>query len=246
MSREKVRLGLRLIVSLAMVLFIFSGLAHAQQRYSLKKYFPLTEGATWTYMTVKTPDPNDIEVYSMAKISDQNQNKGTIFRRFLVDSGEPPYSYEDMNWTKNGLEVYKTGEKDLLGVGGGHTLYDPPLMRFPASMTIGQAFEQTGIASEYVNGNENPIGSYNFTWKITLAGIENQNLETYIGTFSGCLRFEVEFKTQDGNGATIEEEKWSFWLARGFGVVRSAEVPGPEHTEILSFTKGTKTYYPIP
>lgn len=243
MKREEVRLCLRVVVSLAMVLLIFNGLAHAQQRYSLSPYYPLTEGATWTYVTVKTPGPNDIEVYSMAKISDSI--KGNIYRRFLFDSGEQPYSYEDMNWTRNGLEVYKTGEKDLLAVGESYTIYDPPLLRFPASMSIGSAnkFEQTGTATEYVNG---VLGStYNYTWTITLEGIED--IETYIGTFAGCLRFSVEFKTTDSNtGSIIEDEKWKFWLSRGYGVVKSEEVPGPEHTEILSYTKGNTTYYPIP
>jgi hypothetical protein len=244
MKREKVRLCLRVVVSLAMVLLIFNGLAHAQQRYSLSPYYPLTEGATWTYVTVKTPNPNDIEVYSMAKISDSI--KGNFYRRFLFDSGEQPYSYQDMNWTRNGLEVYKAGEKDLLAGGGSdsYTIYDPPLLRFPASMSIGSAytFVQTGTATEYVNGT--PGSTYNYSWKITLEGIDD--IETYIGTFAGCLKFAVEFKTTDSNGGTIEDEKWTFWLARGYGQVRSEEIPGPEHTEILSYTKGNTTYYPIP
>lgn len=235
MKKDGMRACLRIVVSIAIVLFIFEGLANAQQRYSLSKYFPLSEGATWTYLRIKTTPPNDIEVNCIAKINDPSF--GWIYRRFLFDSGEqvPSYSYNDMNWSKSGLEVYRSGNNNLSAVSGGYTIYDPPLVRFPASMTIGETFTQTGIATEYdLNGIQQ--SQYSFSWTITLVGVEN--LQVYIGTVTNCLKFDVTLS------AGSENEQWTLWLASGIGEVKSVE-PG-QVGQLLSFTKGGMTYYPIP
>lgn len=194
MKKGGVRMCLRVVVSVAMVVIFFEGLAHAQQRYSLSSYFPLSEGATWTYLLIKpSPDLNDVEVYSIARINDPTF--GFIYRRFLFDSGEQAlqYGYEDMKWTQNGLEVYRRGERNLIG-GGEFITYDPPLLRFPASMSIGETF---------TDGN--------YGWSITLEAAETVTVG--IGTFTNCLKFEISY----------DSEIWNIWLARGIGVVKNEQ-----------------------
>ena len=194
MKKGGVKVCMRVVVSVAMVLIIFEGLAHAQQRYSLSSYFPLTEGATWTYLLIKpSPDLNDVEVYSIARINDPNF--GFIYRRFLFDSGEQAllYTYDDMKWSQKGLEVYRKVERNLIP-GGDSTIYDPPLVRFPASMSIGETFTDT-----------------NYEWSITLEAAETVTVG--IGTFTNCLKFEISY---DG-------ETWNIWLARGIGVVKNEQ-----------------------
>jgi hypothetical protein len=231
MKKNGVRLCLLVAVSFAMVLLISEGSIYAQQQYSLSQYFPLTKGATWTYLRIKTSAPNDIEVNCIAPITDSKF--GLISRKFLFDSGEkdPSYSYEDMKWTTTGLKIYRSGDRNLVSVSGGYTLYNPPLKRFPASMSVGQILTQKGTATEYdLNGNQ--VGSYPYYWKITLKSVET--VQTYIGTIANCLKFNID------NG----EEKWSIWLASNIGMVKSAEVG--QDGRLLSFTKEGKTYYPTP
>jgi hypothetical protein len=215
-----------------MALLIFEGLAHAQ-KYALKNYFPLAGGATWTYRTIKTDPPNDIEVNCIKSINDQSLGK--IYRKFLFDSGEQEefYGYEDLKWSKSGLEVYRRGYRNLSGAGG-YTLFDPPVIRFPASMLIGQTFTQNGTSTDFdLDGNQ--IGkSYSFSWEITLQGVET--VQVGIGTLADCLRFEI----------ASEGEQYTLWLARGIGVVKSQEAEGGDASGILSFTKGSRTYHPTP
>lgn len=226
----------RLILTLLLVAAVFSnviitlGTAEAQQ-YKLSKYYPLKQGITWIYLQTYGDGAKNYETFCVGGTETFN---GTVAqKRWEFDSGEVGYFDHDYNaqaWTKEGLKVFKGAQSD-----GYYSLYSPPSIVFPAKMSLGETFRHSSIHTRY-DPEGNVVNTEDFTIEVTFIGVEDVTVRA--GRFTKCLKFSVR---------EFDEGEWTentFWLATGVGKVKSVNVDG-DIIELLAYTKGSKTYYPV-
>ena len=206
------------------------GKSGGSYKYRLEKYYPLAEGITWNYLQSYQDGHKDYEIFCIGGteiINDETTNKQWEF-----DSGELAYTsdifYTCLAWTEEGLKVYKWVCSD-----GSYTLYNPPSIRLPKWMQVGETFSHTTTTTEYDTGG-NPVESSTLNMEITLEGIED--VEVYAGIFKGCLKLSIVEADEGGPDQTI------IWLAPGIGEVKSTT--DDENRELISYTGQGKTFFP--
>lgn len=210
-------------------MLVFEWSAEAQS-FKLKNYFPLSEGITWGYLETYS---DGAKKYAFVTIGGNEIVNGVVTKKEwffagdeLNDGDNVDYSYNLRVWTKEGFKRYKE-----VGSDGSFTVFNPPAIDLPSVMRIGETFSHTSIVTVH-DPDGNVTNSYTYIIELTLMGVEDITVKA--GSFTRCLKFsEREF----------EEGEWedeTFWLAPGIGEVKSSEVS----SELISFTKGNKSYYP--
>jgi hypothetical protein len=148
------------------------------------------------------------------------------------DSGELDsydYSYESLAWTQEGLKLYK-----LVCSEGSYLTYEPPAIKFPASIRVGETFRHSCEITEY-DSSGHIVDSWPYSIELTLDGVED--VEVLAGSFARCLKLSG---TEADEG---HESELTYWLAPGIGEVKRI-FPGDEERELISFTGRGKTYCP--
>ena len=217
-----------LVTLISVMTFILVGSA-AAQKHNLKAYFPLSKGITWNYLETPTVG---VKGYAVHCIGGTERVNGKVTKKvWEFDSGELQfydYSYECKAWTKKGLKLYKSATSD-----GSYALYDPPAIILPATIAVGNTFQHSSTRTDYdPSGIVEGTGSY--TIELTLLGREAITVRS--GRYN-CLKFSVR---------EFDEGQWSdftMWLASGVGEVKRVSTFG--EAELLSFTKGNITRYPV-
>ena len=229
MNWRRLNLYVGLITLILTVILIFEGSAEAK-RYNLRKYLPLRQGITWNYLQVYSDGSKNYEFFC---IGGTEEVDGIVTRKeWEFDSGELEYydySYDCMAWTRQGLKIYKSVCSD-----GSYIMRTPPAICFPPFMRLGDTFEHTSTCTEY-----DPDGNVMDTWpwiiQLTLEGEEDITVKA--GTFLRCLKFSVR-EYDEGRW-----EEFTIWLAPGIGDIKW--VRDHEDRELLTFTRGHKTYCPV-
>ena len=199
-------------------------------RYFLKDYLPLTEGTVWNYLQTYADGHKNYEVHSIGGtqlIDDIVTNKMWEF-----DSGELDwydYAYECVAWTKEGLTEYKSIRPD-----GSYNISNPPTIRFPASIRLGETFEHSCEITEY-DKYDRVVDTWPYSIELTLERVED--IEVLAGKFTQCLWL---FGKEIDEG---QEAEIIYWLAHGVGEVKRV-FPDEEERELIYFTDRGKTYYP--
>jgi hypothetical protein len=209
--------------------FIFTGSA-AAQKYDLKPYSPLKKGITWNYLQTYIDGSKDYEV---ACVGGTETVRGKVTKKMWeFDSGEledHDYSYDCKAWTTKGLKLYKSVTST-----GSYIIYDPPAVILPATMRVGGTFQFTSTRTSYdPSGIVKHTGPY--TIELTLMGKEVITVRS--GRYN-CLKF---------SGSVLEAGDWAdftMWLASGIGEVKKVLI-GIGESELMSFTMGDNTYFPV-
>jgi hypothetical protein len=224
-----------LVIAIFAITVITYGTAEAQ-RYTLSEYYPLKQGITWIYLATYPDGHRDYETFC---VGGTETIDGTVAKkRWEFDSGELEFydhDYSARAWTGKGLKMFKTAQS-----AGEYSLFTPPAITLPANMSIGQTFQHSSIRTSY-DAVGNVTGTDDFIIEITLLGVEDITVRGRL--FPKCLKFsETEY----------DEGWWSestFWLARGIGKVKSVGIvvgiEGIFTTELIAYTKGDKTRYPL-
>lgn len=199
-------------------------------RYYLKDYLPLEEGITWNYLQTYADGHKNYEVHCIA--GTQLINDIVTHKMWEFDSGEldwNDYAYGCITWTKEGLTKYKSVRSD-----GSYTLIVPPLIRFPASIRLGDTFKHSCEITEY-DQYDHIVATWPYSIELTLEGVED--VEVLAGSFTRCLKLSGT-EVDEGQEAEI-----IYWLALGVGEVKRI-FPDEEERELIYFTDQGKTYYP--
>jgi hypothetical protein len=224
-----------LVIAIFAMAVITCGTAEAQQ-FTLSEYYPLKQGITWIYLTTYADGHRDYETFC---VGGAETFDGTIAKkRWEFDSGELDFYdhyYSAEAWTRKGLRVFKTAQSE-----GEYSLFSPPAIMRPATMRVGQMFQHSSTQTWY-DAAGNVTGTDDFSIEITLLGVENVTVRGRL--FPKCLKFSER---------RYDEGLWfegTFWLARGVGMVKSVYVAvGIEEIitgELIAYTKGDKTRYPL-
>ena len=229
MDWKRVNFYVGLTILILAIILVFNGSAEAQD-YNLKRYSPLKEGITWNYLQIYNDGSKNYEVLC---IGGTEQVNGIVtIKEWGFDSGEIEYYdyiYECKAWTGQGLTTYKSVRSD-----GSYVNYDPPLT-IPHFASLGDTFEQNSTCTEY-DPDGNVVSIWSYISQITLEAEEDVTVRA--GHFSGCLKISVR---------ELDEGEWSditLWLAPRIGDVKRV-FAGKESRELLSFTAGRRTFYPI-
>jgi hypothetical protein len=202
----------------------------SSDRYFLKDYLPLTDGTVWNYLQTYSDGHKDYEVHCIG--GTQLINDIMTHKMWQFDSGElydHDYSYESLAWTQEGLKIYK-----LVCSDGSYLMYDPPSIRFPASIRIGETFRHSCEITQY-DSSGHVVGSRPYGIELTFEGIED--VKVLAGSFARCLKLSGK-EVDEGHEAEI-----IYWLASGIGEVKRV-FPDDEERELIYFTGRGKIYYP--
>jgi len=200
-------------------------------RFYLKEYLPLEEGILWNYLQTYADGHKNYEVHCIG--GTQLIDDIVTHKMWEFDSGELnwyDYAYECVAWTKEGLTEYKSIISD-----GSYNISNPPEIRFPASIRIGETFKHSGEITEYDQYNR-IVSLQPYGIELTLEGIED--VEVLAGSFARCLKL---------SGTEVDEGQESeiiYWLAPGVGEVKRI-YPDEEERELIYFTGRGKTYCPV-
>ena len=200
-------------------------------KYLLGQYYPLAEGITWNYLQTYAEGNKNYEVYCVGGtelVNNEAANRLWNFDSGNFEEGEPDYSYECMAWTPEGLKVYKRICSD-----GSYSTYDPPMIKLPRSIQVGETFSNTTTITEYDAGG-NPVESSTLSMNITLEG--QGDVEVLAGSFARCLKFLIVEEDEGGQG------EQTLWLAHGIGEVKSTCAEFDR--ELISYTGQGTTYCP--
>jgi len=200
-------------------------------KYLLAQYHPLDEGITWNYMQTYAEGNKNYEIYCAGgteAVNDEVTDRLWNFDSGNFEEGEPDYSYECMAWTTEGLKVYKRICSD-----GSYSMYDPPMIKLPRSIQVGDTFSNTTTITEY-DADGNPVETSALNMKITLEGQED--VEILAGSFAKCLKFSGTESDE------YSDDDFTLWLTNGIGEVKSTCAEFDR--ELVSFTGSGITYSP--
>ncbi|MBN2593027.1 MAG: hypothetical protein JXA81_05935 [Sedimentisphaerales bacterium] len=201
-------------------------------KYLLAQYYPLDEGITWNYLQTYAEGNKNYEIYCIGgteAVGNEAADRLWNFDSGNFEEGEPDYSYECMAWTPEGLKVYKRICSD-----GSYSIYDPPMIKLPRSIQVGETLSNTTTITEY-DADGNPIESSTLRMDITLEGQED--VEILAGSFAKCLMFSG---TESDD---FSDDEFTLWLATGIGEVKSTCADFDR--ELVSYTASGITYCPV-
>jgi hypothetical protein len=172
----------------------------------LDGFIPLRQGNEWTYLVEFEGKSSTAEI----RIESEETKAGMRIFRVLY----PAIKYDYVVFDSEGLKVLK----EEFFSEGINKIYDKPKIILP-NMRIGESKAALlRVKIQNIAGGDDVLEG-TIDYHITRGGAET--IEVSAGRFNGCLRFDsfLEWKASDGEYGT---KKYTFWLAKGVGLVRCA------------------------
>ncbi|MCK4521706.1 MAG: DUF333 domain-containing protein, partial [Nanoarchaeota archaeon] len=209
--------------------------------YNLSDYYPLNQGDTWTYSTIRD-GYNETEIV----LINGTETFGSVDAvKMYFYYGYYGWEYDALQWAPEGLMDYKW----VYDNGTEYEVYSTPIMNAPVEMSTGQTHQDFANYTGYEEGNVSPAWTGNETTILTLLGIENITVPA--GTFE-ALKFTCTNNWFDDDGCYGTDSAVN-WLAYKIGIIReigneSEYCPGDDldvwnySMELINATVGGVSY----
>lgn len=202
------------VLILVMGMCLFS--SNAEAEYDLAKYFPLDQGNRWVYL-IKHEGEEEATLTETVAIKGVERVDGRETIKMFTSTErrelEKDEGYFCLAVDSEGVKAYKYVGDD------GYTIYESPLLLFPAQLEIGSTLESLCSLTEYFY--DTTPASASSAKKFTLEGLEDITIKS--GEYKDCLKFSITEKTNFDNGE-FDISDWTIWLAPDIGKVKEVKL----------------------